>query len=115
MPAAPSPSETSNTQSNIPLMHIRDVATVPFHQLVLHRCRVTQELIHIFKDPEIVSYSLHFKFQGEYADDAVGVSRDAYAEFRQTFLLSLYECGVERVRLLCTNSGDEDWQVLGRI
>ena len=81
----------------------------------LHRTKVAEEMIFYFKNEDITRYEMIVEFIDENAQDSKGVSRDAYSEFWQSFMLSSADGETVRVPSLCPQYGEEEWKAIGRI
>lgn len=72
---------------------------------IVHRVKVLEELIEMFKSPQIIKKSIQFSFIDEGADQS-GVSRDVYTSFWADFFSRVAEGKDFRVPAL-----NPQWQV----
>lgn len=80
----------------------------------VHRIKVLEDLVSVFKDSSILDASLKMYFINEKAIDDAGVSREVYSAFWEQFLQQC-EGETERVPRLRPDFGEAEWQAIGRI
>uniref|UniRef100_A0A8W8MHV8 HECT domain-containing protein n=1 Tax=Magallana gigas TaxID=29159 RepID=A0A8W8MHV8_MAGGI len=82
---------------------------------IVHRVKVLEELIEMFKSPQIIKKSIQFSFINEAGADQSGVSRDVYTSFWADFFSRVAEGEDFRVPALNPQWQVEEWKSVGRI
>ena len=80
----------------------------------MHRIKVLEDLVSVFKDSSILDVSLKMDFINEKAIDDAGVSREVYTAFWEQFLQQC-EGETERVPRLRPDFCAAEWRAVGRI
>ena len=80
----------------------------------MHRIKVLEDLVSVFKDSSILDVSLKMDFINEKAIDDAGVSREVYTGFWEQFLQQC-EGETERVPRLRPDFCAAEWRAVGRI
>lgn len=81
---------------------------------IVHRVKVLEELIEMFKNPQIIKKSIQFSFINEAGADQSGVSRDVYTSFLH-FFSRVAEGEDFRVPALNPQWQVEEWKSVVRI
>lgn len=82
---------------------------------IVHRVKVLEELIEMFKSPQIIKKSIQFSFINEAGADQSGVSRDVYTSFWADFFSRVAEGEDFRVPALNPQWQVEEWKSVGKI
>ncbi|CAI5669080.1 unnamed protein product [Oreochromis niloticus] len=80
----------------------------------IHRIKVVEDLLVVFKDKSIMTVTLKMDFVNERAIDDAGVSREVYTAFWEQFLEQC-EGETERVPRLRPDFCEAEWQAVGQI
>ena len=113
------PTYIPEVTSTYPLDGTSDVATSPSEiecvTFSIHRIKVLDELIALFKSPHISTNPIEFAFINEAGADQAGVSRDVYSSFWSDFFSRVAEGEDYRVPAINPHWQEEEWKSLGRI
>ena len=88
--------------------------TTPF-EITVHRVNIIEEMVNYFKNKDILTTEITFKFIGERGSDQKGVSREVYTAFWTDFLTGEAEGEESRVPAINTKWQEEEWNAVGRI
>ena len=128
-PRAPTPvTDRPQPQSQTPPAEEPRSPTPPVHehepmmfqddrkiQIILHRVNILNDMVTTFKNSDIMNVKISVTFVDEIGADADGVSRDAYAAFWDTFFMVCSEGQFEKVPVVYTEYGVDEWNAVGRI
>ena len=112
------PSLDYHVDDSHPASPIPEELQPPDHQktrIRLHRINIQQEMIAIFKAPEIIQTKIAVQFVDEAGADAAGVSREAYSAFWESYFQTSADGEEFRVPSLNPEYGLQEWQAIGRI
>lgn len=96
---------------NFRLLHIFST----HRTLLISRATVKEDLIQEFKDMALMKCKLKIAFKDERGVDLEGLSREALSVFWDMFFMTCSDGEVERVPILKTQYGREEWLSVGRI
>ena len=81
----------------------------------IHRSRLLQEMVEIFRDKHIIYERISYHFHAESGQDLDGVTRDVYTAFWQEFNLNATIGETEKVPAIFPEYGIQEWEAVGRV